>query len=78
MAAKKAKDWHGMVKGLLRAELARRNLSYADLAERLKGVGVNVSEAAIKNKIGRGTFSAVFFVQCLDAIGCKTLHLSDE
>lgn len=78
MAAKKAKDWQGVVRGLLRAELARRNLSYADLAERLKDVGVNISEAAIKNKIGRGTFSAVFFLQCLDAIGCKTLHLGDE
>lgn len=76
--AKKAKDWQGVVKGLLRAQLALRNLSYADLEERLKGVGVNASEAAIKNKIGRGTFSAVFFLQCLDAIGCKTLHLGDE
>lgn len=77
MAAKKAKDWHSVVKGLLKAELARRNLSYADLANRLAAIGINDNEANLKNKIGRGTFSAVFFFQCMEAIGCKTIHLED-
>lgn len=75
MTAKKAKDWQGLVKGLLKAELARRNLSYADLAERLGAIGVKDNERNLANKIARGSFTAVFFVQCMEAIGCHIIHL---
>ena len=78
MAKAKAKDWQGQVKGILKAELKRRNLSYADLAERLAAVGVADSDRNISNKIARGSFTAVFFVQCLDAIGCRTIRIADE
>ena len=77
MAAKR-KDWQATVKGLLKAELKRRNLSYANLAEKLADVGINDSERNISNKISRGSFTAVFLVQCLEAIGCKTIHLEDN
>ena len=76
--ATKRKDWKAQVKGTLKAELKRQGLSYADLAKKLAAVGVHDKEANIKNKIGRGTFSAVFFFQCMKAIGCKTIHLEDE
>jgi hypothetical protein len=76
MAAKaKARDWQAQVKGILKAELKRRNVSYADLAKRLSEVGIEDNERNIANKIARGSFTAVFFVQCLEAIGCRTLHL---
>lgn len=68
-------DWHARVKGILKAELKRRNLGYRELAERLEAVGVHETERNIANKISRGGFSATFFVQCLDAIGCETLKL---
>jgi hypothetical protein len=71
------KDWQDKVKGMLKAELKRRNLSYKDLAEKLSGIGVVDSESNIKNKISRGGFTAVFLVQCLEAIGCRSLQLSD-
>lgn len=77
MAAKR-KDWVAQVKGILKAELKRRDLSYADLAERLAAVGVKDSERNISNKISRGTFTAIWFVQCMEAIGVKTIHLEDE
>ena len=73
----KRKDWQALVKGLLKAELKRRDLRYADLAQKLAGIGVKDSERNISNKISRGSFTAVFFVQCLEAIGCRTIHLSD-
>jgi 3-mercaptopyruvate sulfurtransferase SseA len=76
--ARKAKDWQAVVKGILKAELKRRDLTYADLAEKLRAVGVNDNERNISNKIGRGTFSAVFFLQCMEAIGCRTIHVQDE
>ena len=61
-------DWHGRVKGILKAELKRRNLGYRELAERLEATGVHETERNIANKISRGGFSAVFFVQCLARI----------
>jgi hypothetical protein len=74
--AAKAKDWTAQVKGILKAELKRRNVSYADLANKLDAVGVKDGERNIANKIARGSFTAVFFVQCLEAIGCQTVHLN--
>jgi len=68
-------DWQGRVKGLLKAELKRRNVGYRELAEKLTDMGVPETEANIKNKISRGGFTAVFFIQCLEAIGCQQLRL---
>jgi hypothetical protein len=71
------KEWQDRVKGLLKAELKRRNVSYRGLADKLAALGIHETEANIKNKISRGGFTAVFFVQCLVAIGCATLRLED-
>jgi hypothetical protein len=71
------KEWQDRVKGLLKSELKRRNVSYKQLAERLEGLGVHETERNINNKISRGGFSATFFVQCLVAIGCTNLRLED-
>lgn len=68
-------DWSEKVKGLLKSELKRRNVSYKQLADKLGEMGIADTEANIKNKISRGGFTAVFFVQCLSAIGCQTLRL---
>lgn len=70
-------EWQRRVKGILKAELKRRHVGYADLAEKLHVMGIKDSERNIANKIARGSFTAVFFVQCLDAIGCHTLHLDE-
>ena len=68
-------DWHALVKGMLKAEVKRRNLTYEQLAERLAEIGVQENAANIRVKISRGGFSAVFLVQCLKAMGCKQLTL---
>ena len=73
-----AGKWQSRVKGVLKAELKRRNLSYADLAGKLSAVGVREDRRNVNNKISRGTFSAVFFFQCMEAIGCRTIHLDQE
>ena len=70
-----AKDYHALVKNILKAELKRRGVSYRDLAERLAGIGVHETERNIANKISRGGFSAAFFVQCLDAVGATRVDL---
>ena len=72
------KEWQARVKGMLKAELKRRNVTYKDLAERLEAMGIHESERNINNKVSRGGFTAVFFVQCLVAIGCQSLDLRIE
>ena len=69
------KEYQAKAKGLLRAEMARRNLSYEELAEKLKNIGIEDSPKNLSNKIGRGSFTAGFFLQCLEAIGCTSLRL---
>ncbi len=69
------KAWADYAKGILKAEIKRRNLTYADLSERLRAIGVVEEVPNIRNKISRGKYSAVFLFQCLKAIDCKTLHL---
>jgi len=70
-------DWEAKVKGLLKAELKRRDVTYHQLAEKLVRIGVAESPENIANKISRGKFSAVFLLQCLEVIGCNTLRLAD-
>ena len=72
-----ATEWEAKVKGLLKVELKRRNVSYGQLVEKLAAIGVVDSEPNIRNKISRGKFTAVFLVQCLEAIGASTVRLSD-
>lgn len=74
---KSAKDWEDQAKGLLKAELKRRNVSYAHLVEKLAAIGVVDSEPNVRNKLSRGKFTAVFLLQCLEAIGASSLRLQD-
>lgn len=69
------KEWGNKVKGLLKAELKRRNVSYKDLAKRLEALGIHETEKNINNKVSRGGFTAVFFVQCLVAIGAREIRI---
>jgi Domain of unknown function (DUF6471) len=71
------KDWEDRVKALLKAELKRRGVSYMQLVDKLAAIGVVDSEPNIRNKLARGKFTAVFLIQCLEAIGASSLRLSD-
>ena len=70
-------SWEDRARRLLKAELARADVGYRDLAERLKKHGIKETEACIANKISRGTFSATFFLASLVAIGAETVRLED-
>jgi hypothetical protein len=73
-----ADDWKLRAKQLIRAEMKRRSLSYADLATRMQGLGLTANERTLANKIAVGGFSAAFFLQCMEAIGVRALHLDAE
>ena len=69
--------WVERAKGLLKGELKRRNLTYADLAERLTSAGTPENERNLRNKVARGTFTAAFLLECLAVIGCNTVRIDD-
>jgi hypothetical protein len=70
-------DWETKVKGLLKGELKRRGVTYAQLVDKLSAIGVSETEPNVRNKLARGKFTAVFLIQCLEAIGASSLRLSD-
>lgn len=70
-------DWEACVKGLLKAELKRKNITYQQLVALLAEIGVSETAENIANKISRGKFSAVFLLQCFEVIGCKNIRLGD-
>lgn len=67
-------DYSEVAKNVLKAELRRRGITYADLAT-LLGNGEN--DKNLNNKIARGGFSAAFLMQCLDVIGAKAIQIAD-
>jgi len=71
------KDWEDRVKAMLKAELKRKGITYAKLVGKLAEIGVMETEPNIRNKLARGKFTAVFLVQCLQAIDVQSLRLSD-
>jgi hypothetical protein len=73
--AAKSPAWEERAKRFLKAELARADIGYRELAERLKKHGMKESEASIANKISRGTFSATFLLASLKAIDADNLRL---
>jgi hypothetical protein len=61
----------------LKAELKRRNVTYEELARRLNELGGQETKASIANKLSRGQFSAIFFVDTLRVIGIEKVDLED-
>ncbi|MDI1363994.1 MAG: DUF6471 domain-containing protein [bacterium] len=70
-------EFEARAKNLLKGELKRRGVTYAQLAEKLATIGVVENERNLNNKISRGGFTAAFLLQCLAAIGVTTLRIED-
>lgn len=68
-------EFETRAKNLLKAELKRRGITYAGLAEKLARIGVTENERNLNNKISRGGFTAAFLLQCLEVIEAKELRL---
>lgn len=62
----------------LKAELKRANVTYEDLAERLKKHGLkDETRDSIAAKLKRGTFPATFLIACLAALEMDGMRLED-
>jgi Domain of unknown function (DUF6471) len=69
-------DWDQEAKLLLKAELARRGVTYRALSEKLEVLGISETEGAIASKISRGRYSMVFFLQCMNAVGASDVSVA--
>jgi len=68
-------DWESKARGLIRGEMARQGITYAQLVERLDAVGVKEDERNLRNKVSRGKFTAAFMLACLEALSASDLRL---
>lgn len=66
-------NWESEARRILKAELARRGITYWKLQWFLRDIGVKTTERSIANKMSRGTFQFTFFLQCLKAIGVNSI-----
>jgi hypothetical protein len=71
------RNWEKTARGLLRAEMARRNISYKELSRRLETIGVLEKEKQLMNKVARGKFAFTFFLQCMCAMEVDSLLLPE-
>ena len=72
------KSWEELAKNLVRAEMMRRGVSFATLPDLLANIGVTDSETNLRNKVGRGRFTIVFFLQCMKALGVEWIQIPES
>jgi virulence-associated protein VapD len=78
MAYPKSEDeWAERAARHLKAELKRADMTYDDLADKLKKHGFKETKASIANKLARATLTAHFFLASLVAIGREQVALAD-
>lgn len=76
--AKSEEELQERAKVYLKAEIAKAEITYAELAKRLKKHGFpNETEDSIKSKLKRGTFAATFLFACLAALELEGFNLED-
>lgn len=68
-------DWEAEAKSILKGLMARENVNFRDLEDKLKALGVIDTNENMSNKVGRGKFSFVFFLQCVTALGINEVDL---
>lgn len=68
-------NWEAKARGIIRGEMAKQNITYSQLVERLESIGIKEDERNLRNKVSRGKFTAAFFIQCLTAIDVSEVRL---
>ncbi len=70
-------EWADRAKRFLKAELKRADVTYEELARRLREHGLDETKHSVAAKIGRGTFPAAFFFAAMRAIERENVNLAD-
>jgi virulence-associated protein VapD len=73
--AKTEREWAERAARHIKAELKRAEMTYDDLADKMRKHGFNETKASIANKLARATMSAHFFLAALAAMGLDGVAL---
>ncbi len=77
MSITSEKEWAARASAFLKHKLREGEITYTDLAKRLKKHGFKETEASITNKLKRGSFAATFFLACLAAMELDGVALEE-
>jgi hypothetical protein len=75
--AKTEEEWGARASAFLKARLKEGEVTYVELAKRLKRHGFKETEASVTMKLKRGTFAATFFLACLAALELEGVSLEE-
>lgn len=71
------REWAEKAQRFRKNELKRANVTYEELANRLRGMGLRETKVLIASKLSRAGFSASFFLAVMKAIGVEQVRLED-
>jgi hypothetical protein len=70
-------ETRGWVRALIRGEMARRGLTYRDLAGLLTAEGLGENEGNLRSKVSRGELSGAVLLAALYVMKCKTINIQE-
>ena len=78
MGISSEQEWAERAAAFLKHKLREAEVTYSELAKRLKKHGFkSETEASITNKLARGSFPATFFLACLAALELDGVALEE-
>ena len=78
MSIKSEEEWAARAAAFLKHKLRESEVTYLELAKRLKKHGFkDETEASITMKLKRGSFAATFFLACLAALELDGVALEE-
>lgn len=78
MSITSEQEWAERAAAFLKHKLREGEVTYVELAKRLKKHGFKAeTEASITNKLKRGTFPATFFLACIAALELEGVALDE-
>ena len=65
------------IQGLIRAEKARRKLTFEDISRRLRQYGIQQTPTNLRTKLGRGDMSAQLFLALMKVLELRVIRLEE-
>jgi hypothetical protein len=70
-------EWVRKARRYIKRELKQSDVTYEELASRLREMGIDETTSSVGAKIGRGLFPTWFFFATMKAIGSEEFRLKD-
>jgi len=70
-------EWADRSRRFLKAELKRAEVTYEELANGLRDMGIPETKGSVTVKVNRGAYPAWFFFAAMKAIGRSTVSLNE-